>query len=165
MKTDKAFIVATVRASAFALITLIYSSFDAFSGLLWCVYIGFFLTMAFGAKRDELLSYALSLLAGFVWSFGYMKFPGIINGAFAFGSTPSLVIAEFIMTFAVIFVHLKFLMKTPFNKVPAVFAAVATVFASGGTDRIVLCAFSGIIGIAMAVLTQCIIELITNRKL
>ena len=48
---DRAFITALVRGIAFAAITILYLGVPAFDGFLWCVYIGFFLTMAFGVKK------------------------------------------------------------------------------------------------------------------
>lgn len=154
---DKAFITALVRGIAFALITLLYTVIPVLQGFLWCIYIGFFLTMAFGAKKKELPNYICSLLAGYIWSFGYVYGHVALESMFGMPTVASLPISELILTFLLIFVHLKFLGKTWLNKVPAVFAAVATVFAAGGIDNIVLCAVSAIAGIAMAIITEVII--------
>ena len=50
---DRALVTGLVRGAAFAAITLVYSLVGVLGGLLWCVYVGFFLTMAFGAKKNE----------------------------------------------------------------------------------------------------------------
>ena len=161
---DKALVTGLVRGAAFAAITLVYSLVGALGGLLWCVYVGFFLTMAFGAKKNETPNYICSLIMGYVWSLGYVYLPSLIEGVLPIGHIPALVAAEFILTFLVLFIHIKFLMGTKFNKIPAVFAAVATVFASGGTGRIVLCAVSATAGILTAVLTEIIIKAILKDK-
>ena len=51
MDTRSALRTALVRGSAFALVTAAYLLIGGtLGGYLWCVYVGFFLTMAFGAK-------------------------------------------------------------------------------------------------------------------
>lgn len=62
MSTRRAFVTAAVRGVAFSLITAV----PLFQGCLWCVYIGFFLTTAFGVKLPEYPNYLCSLLVGYV---------------------------------------------------------------------------------------------------
>ena len=50
---DRALVASLVRGIAFALITLLFTTVAFFKGFLWCIYIGFSLTMAFGAKKCE----------------------------------------------------------------------------------------------------------------
>ena len=70
----------------------------------------------------------------------------------------ALSLSELVLTFLLIFVHLRFLSRTWLNKVPAVFAAIATVFAAGGIQHLPLCALSAVIGISMAVGTEVLIQ-------
>lgn len=63
---DRALVTAVVRGIAFALITLLFTTVAFFKGFLWCIYIGFSLTMVFGAKNGEYKNYVCSLLAGCV---------------------------------------------------------------------------------------------------
>ena len=154
---DKAFITALVRGIAFAAITILYLGVPAFDGFLWCVYIGFFLTMAFGVKKQEYLNYVCSLLAGYVWAIGYVFGPSLLEASVQIPHIAAMAISELVLTFLLIFIHVKYLHRTVLNKVPAVFAGVATIFASGGIEHTVLCAVSAVIGISMAVITEIII--------
>lgn len=54
---DMALVTAVVRGIAFSLITLLFTTVAFFKGFLWCIYIGFSLTMAFGAKKGEYKNY------------------------------------------------------------------------------------------------------------
>ena len=157
MRMDRAFITALVRGIAFAAITILYLGVPAFDGFLWCVYIGFFLTMAFGVKKQEYLNYVCSLLAGYVWAIGYVFGPGLLEASVQILHIAAMAISELVLTFLLIFIHVKYLHRTVLNKVPAVFAGVATIFASGGIEHTVLCAVSAVIGISMAVITEIII--------
>ena len=154
---DKAFITALVRGIAFAAITILYLGVPAFDGFLWCVYIGFFLTMAFGVKKQEYLNYVCSLLAGYVWAIGYVFGPGLLEASVQIPHIAAMAISELVLTFLLILIHVKYLHRTVLNKVPAVFAGVATIFASGGIEHTALCAVSAVIGISMAVITEIII--------
>ena len=157
MRRDRAIVTAAVRGVAFAAVTFAFISIPMLSGFLWCVYIGFFLTMAFGAKRDEYKNYLCSLLIGYLWAFLYVNAHMFLEGVLGIPSKAAIVLAEFVLTFILLFIHIKLLGNTPFNKIPAVFAAVATIFASGGTENTVYCAVSAAIGITMATLTEMII--------
>ncbi len=157
LKKDRAFVTASVRGIAFALITLVFTAVPFLDGFLWAVYIGFFLTMAFGADKKQLPNYICSLLAGYVWAFGYMYGYRLPEEFFNIPHIAALASAELVLTFLLLYIHIRFLSGTWFNKIPAVFAAVATVFASGSVDSIPLCAVSAATGIAIAVVTEIII--------
>ncbi len=158
MRKNKAFITAAVRGIAFALITLIFTAVPFLNGLLWAVYIGFFLTMAFGADKKQLPNYICSLLSGYIWAFGYMYGYILLEDQLHMPHIAALATAELILTFLLIFVHIRFLSNTWFNKVPAVFAAIATIFVSGSTDNMFFCALSAVTGIAIAVITEIVIN-------
>ena len=161
---DKAFVTDLVRGIAFALITLLYFLIPVANGFLWCTYIGFFLTMAFGARREDLPNYIFSMLAGYVWAIGYVYVPSILESMFKMPHIAAFTFSELILTFLLIFIHIKYLSKTWFNKVPAVFAAVATIFAAGGLEKTAMCAVSAIAGIAMAIITEVIIVSILKKE-
>ena len=154
MTSRRAFVTAAVRGVAFALFTAV----PLFHGYLWCVYIGFFLTMAFGVKLPEYPNYLCSLLVGYVWAFAYVFGHQWLEDWFAMPSLLALSLSELVLTFLLLFVHLRFLSRTWFNKVPAVFAAIATVFAAGGIQYVPLCALSAVIGISMAAGTEVLIQ-------
>lgn len=61
----------------------------------------------------------------------------------------TMTVSESILTFLLLFVHLKFLRNTWLNKIPIVFAGITTVFI-GGIDHIALCGLSTFMGISMA---------------
>lgn len=71
-------------------------------------------------------------------------------------SFAAMTVSELILTFLLLFVHLKFLRNTWLNKIPMVFAGIMTVFI-GGIDHIALSGLSTFMGISMAVLTEIII--------
>lgn len=91
---------------------------------------------------------------GYVWALAYVFGHQWLEAWFAMPSLLALSLSELVLTFLLIFVHLRFLSRTWLNKVPAVFAAVATVFAAGGIQHLPLCALSAVIGISMAVGTK-----------
>ena len=55
MTSRRAFVTAAVRGVAFALVTALFTAVPLFHGYLWCVYIGFFLTMAFGVGKPHFI--------------------------------------------------------------------------------------------------------------
>ena len=61
----------------------------------------------------------------------------------------TMTVSESILTFLLLFVHLKFLRNTWLNKIPIVFAGITTVFI-GGIYHIALCGLSTFTGISMA---------------
>lgn len=61
----------------------------------------------------------------------------------------TMTVSESILTFLLLFVHLKFLRNTWLNKIPIVFAGITTVFI-GGIYHIALCGLSTFMGISMA---------------
>ena len=162
---DMALVTAVVRGIAFSLITLLFTTVAFFKGFLWCIYLGFSLTMAFGAKKGEYKNYVCSLLAGYVWSLAYVFFPSFMEKTFHIPSFTAMTVSELILTFLLLFVHLKFLRNTWLNKIPMVFAGITTVFI-GGIDHIALCGLSTFMGISMAVLTEIIIVFLaaTNKE-
>lgn len=149
MDTRSALRTALVRGTAFALVTAAYLLIGGrLGGFLWCVYVGFFLTMAFGADGRELPRCLCSFLAGYVWAAAYVYLPELLSGLMP--EAAATVASEFVVTAGLLFLHLRFLSRTWLGKVPAVFAAVATVFASGGLQSVPPAAVSGCIGILMA---------------
>ena len=157
---DRALVASLVRGIAFALITLLFTTVAFFKGFLWCIYIGFSLTMAFGAKKCEYKNYVCSLLAGYVWSLAYVFFPSFMEKTIHIPSFAAMTVSELILTFLLLFVHLKFLRNTWLNKIPMVFAGITTVLI-GGIDDIALSGLSTFMGISMAVLTEIIIVFLT----
>ena len=162
---DRALVTAVVPGIAFSLITLLFTTIAFFKGFLWCIYIGFSLTMAFGAKKGEYKNYVCSLLAGYVWLPAYVFFPSFMEKTFHIPSFTAMTVSELILTFLLLFLHLKFLRNTWLNKIPMVFAGITTVFI-GGIDHIALCGLSTFMGISMAVLTEIIIVflVVTNKE-
>ena len=111
MDTRSALRTALVRGSAFALVTAAYLLIGGtLGGYLWCVYVGFFLTMAFGAKGEDLPRYLCSFLAGYVWAAVYVYLPELLGG-FMPGAAAT-VVSEFVVTAGLLFLHLRFLSGT-----------------------------------------------------
>ena len=112
MTSRRAFVTAAVRGVAFALVTALFTAVPLFHGFLWCVYIGFFLTMAFGVKLPEYPNYLCSLLVGYVWALAYIFGHQWLEARFAMPSLLALSLSELVLTFLLIFVHLRFLSRT-----------------------------------------------------
>ena len=131
MDTRSALRTALVRGSAFTLVTAAYLLIGGtLGGYLWCVYVGFFLTMAFGAKGEDLPRYLCSFLAGYVWAAVYVYLPELLGGLMP--GAAATVVSEFVVTAGLLFLHLRFLSGTWLGKIPAVFAAVATAHRARG---------------------------------
>ena len=163
--TAHAAVIAVVRGIAFAAVTLLYLSIPApLSSYLWAVYVGFFLTMALGCRSGRMPAYLLSLCCGFVWAFLYMNLSGWLQALVPLlNPTACTVLAEFILTASLLFLHVRFFSGTVLGTVPAIFAAVAMIFASGTLSAVPWCALSACIGICMAFLTDRIIQLILSK--
>ncbi len=160
MDTGSAARIALVRGTAFALVTGVYLAIGgAATGYLWCVYVGFFLTMAFGANRKELPNYLCSFLCGYGWAALYLYLPGVLM--LLLPGIAAYMLAELVATGSLLFLHLRFLGRTPFNRVPAIFAAVATVYAFGTLSAAVPAGISGCVGILMAIGTGKVIEVLS----
>lgn len=99
MTSRRAFVTAAVRGVAFALVTALFTAVPLFHGYLWCVYIGFFLTMAFGVKLPEYPNYLCSLLVGYVWAFAYVFGHQWLEDWFAMPSLLALSLSELVLTF------------------------------------------------------------------
>lgn len=96
----------------------------------------------------------------YVWSLAYVFFPSFMEKTIHIPSFAAMTVSELILTFLLLFVHLKFLRNTWLNKIPMVFAGITTVFI-GGIDHIALSGLSTFMGISMAVLTEIIIIFLT----
>ena len=157
-------IIAIVRGAAFALITGIYIQIPGpIHSYLWCVYIGFFLTMALGVPKQKYFHCIASLMCGYFWGFLYLNAAGWMSIFSPFSVTVNTVAAEFLLTSALLFIHLRFLSNTPFHIIPAIFAGVASLFAAGGWESAPFCALSIVIGISMAYLTDLIIRYLCRK--
>lgn len=99
MTSRRAFVTAAVRGVAFALVTALFTAVPLFHGFLWCVYIGFFLTMAFGVKLPEYPNYLCSLLVGYVWALAYVFGHQWLEAWFAMPSLLALSLSELVLTF------------------------------------------------------------------
>ncbi len=163
MKTKPAMQIALIRGAAFAMVTAVYLSIGgALPEYLWCVYLGFLVTMAFGAQPNLIPNYLFSFLAGYFWAVVYIIAPDILGELLPDVMASSL--AELLVTGTLLFVHLRFFSETWLNKIPAVFAAVATVFAMGGMQSVPLSALSGCVGILMAIGTQICLGLVQKNS-
>ena len=150
--------IAIVRGLAFALATALYFCLPI-QEYLWCVYVGFFLTMALGTDYKRMPSYICSLIAGYGWAFLYLNAGGWLADILPLEVKVCVVIVEFFLTAGLLFIHLTFFAGGLLGTVPAVFAAVATIFATGqGISAAPACGASVIVGILMAFGTTWVIE-------
>lgn len=156
--------IAIVRGLAFALVTALYFCLPI-QDYLWCVYVGFFLTMALGTDYKRLPSYICSLIIGYGWAFLYLNAGGWLALILPLDVKVCVVIVEFILTAGLLFIHLTFFSGTWLGTVPAVFAAVATIFACGqGMTAAPAAGISVIIGILMGFGTTWIIDKINTKR-
>ena len=156
--------IAVVRGLAFALVTAVYFCLPI-QDYLWCVYVGFFLTMALGTDYKRMPSYICSLLSGYAWAFLYLNAGGWLAMLLPLDVKVCVVIAEFILTAGLLFIHLTFFAGGLLGTVPAIFAAVATIFASGiGMSAAPAASISVIIGILMGFGTTWVIDKANARR-
>ena len=156
--------IAIVRGLAFALVTALYFILPI-QEYLWCVYVGFFLTMALGTDYKRMPSYICSLLSGYGWAFLYLYAGSWLALLLPLPVQVCVVIVEFILTGGLLFIHLTFFAGGLLGTVPAVFAAVATIFASGGgIVAAPACGGSVIIGILMAFGTTWVIDKVNAQR-
>ena len=157
--------IAIVRGLAFALVTALYFILPI-QEYLWCVYVGFFLTMALGTDYKRMPSYICSLIAGYGWAFLYLNAGGWLALILPFEVQVCVIISEFILTAGLLFIHLTFFAGGLLGTVPAVFAAVATIFAtSQGIGAAPACGGSVIAGILMAFGTTWVIDKVNARRI
>jgi len=156
--------IAIVRGLAFAFVTALYLCLPI-EQYLWCVYVGFFLTMALGTDYQKLPSYICSLIAGYGWAFLYLNAGSWLTAVVPVPVNVCIVIVEFILTAGLLFIHLTFFAGGLLSTIPAIFAAIATIFATGqGIGAAPACGFSVIAGILMAFGTTWVIEKVNERK-
>lgn len=156
--------IAVVRGLAFALVTALYFILP-FQEYLWCVYVGFFLTMALGTDYKRMPSYICSLISGYGWAFLYLNAGDWLAMLLPLEVKLCVVIVEFILTGGLLFIHLTFFAGGLFGTVPAVFAAVATIFACGqGMAAAPAAGGSVIMGILMGFGTTWVIDRINAKR-
>ena len=80
LSTTTIVITSLVQGCAFALVTALYLLAGGLFGQhLWCVFVGFFLTMALGTKPEKACNYIFSVFAGYFWAFLYMSMDGWLS--------------------------------------------------------------------------------------
>ena len=156
--------IAVVRGLAFALVTALYFCLPI-QDYLWCVYVGFFLTMALGTDYKRMPSYICSLISGYAWAFLYLNVGGWLALILPLPIQTCVIIVEFILTAGLLFIHLTFFAGGLLGTVPAVFAAIATIFACGqGMAAAPAAGASVIIGILMGFGTTWVIDKVNQRR-
>jgi hypothetical protein len=158
-----ALIIAGINGIAFGAIRVVYSLIQGDLGsFLWCVYAGFLLTVALGLDIKKGPNLVCSLTIGYGWAFLYWESGTWIKKVFLISATMSNAIADTLVTFGLLFLHMAFLKKTWANIIPVIFLTVMTVFATSGLTKILYCALSIIIGMIMAlgiaVITQKMVQ-------
>lgn len=160
-----AHVIATTRGVAFAVIAAIYFILgEVFSENLWCVYLGFLLTMALGTGETgegKIINYLCSFLIGYVYAILFFSIKSVLSGIIP--NLPTVIVSEFLITFVVIFAHLAIFRESKFNVIPMIFAAVTTVFAAGSISKVPYYGLSTIIGILIAFATDRVIRIVMKK--
>lgn len=140
-----------------SIVSGVFVLIPAFHSLIWCFFIGFFVTFAKGASFKNLPNYIASQTAGWVWAIVYFYtvvfFMNYMSGALA------MFLGVYIVTVVLCIIHFGFLSKTWFNVVPMLFPPVASFFAvKEDLQLIPTLAASLIIGMIIAMISHALWE-------
>jgi hypothetical protein len=106
-------------------------------GVLYATFVAFPIYFTGGAKKEEFLNYSLSFVLGVCWGFVFLKaIIYLINKGVPVSVSQGVVVG--VLAFACLAIHLIITGKTWFNKVPAMFGAIALVFSTGGEKLVPL---------------------------
>lgn len=146
-----------VNGIAFALTVLVYQLCPPVTSFQWCVYGGFLLCVALGGNKKKYLNYLCSIIAGYIWAFFYWNLGGWFMAA-GMPKIPALMLGEFICTIGLLYVHLHLLKNTWANVVPYCFLAVASIYATGGTQNTWKCGISVIAGMTLCIIYNIVMD-------
>lgn len=106
-------------------------------GVMYATYIAFPIYFNGGAKKEEFFNYACSSVLGVVWGLIFLQ--GIeFFSSLGLSSALAQAVTVCVVTIICAAIHLILLDKTVFNKLPAIFGAVAATFSTGGTKIVPL---------------------------
>jgi len=100
-------------------------------GVMWATYVALPIYFLSGVKKSEFLNYAVSGVTGVGWGLVYITLTSLLisqgmSDLWANG------LVCFVVTAVCLIIHFILLDKTPLNKVPAIFGAIASTFSTGG---------------------------------
>lgn len=118
-------------------------------GLMWMTFVALPIYFTSGANPKEAPNYICSMLAGLVWGLINIWFTNFLLDA-GLSAVAANAINLLLMTIVSVGIHLAFLSKTWFNKVPMMFGGLAMTFSQGGSNISVI-AITMTCGILIAV--------------
>lgn len=104
-------------------------------GVMYATYIAFPIYFNGGAKKEEFFNYTFSSILGVVWGIIFLKGIEILS-SLGVSSELSQALTVCILTIVCASLHLIILDKTFFNKLPAIFGAIAATFSTGGEKAV-----------------------------
>lgn len=105
---------------------------DAFSSLMWCMFVGYCTTYLFnGADIKQWPKVVANYMVGVLWALAYWYF-FVLLLSFGMRYTLAMFVDVEIITALILFTHIGFLSKTCLNKVAILFPAVFCIFECGG---------------------------------
>jgi hypothetical protein len=102
----------------------------------WMGFVALALYYGTGSKPKDIVALLCSMAAGLVWGKIGFALTGFLIGSLGMGHATAVFACVTLVTTAVMGTHLTFLSKTPLNKVPIVFAALALIFSQGGVNPV-----------------------------
>lgn len=134
-----------------------------FNSILWCMYIGFFITNALGPEFSKLPGFIISQIIGWGWALIYnyavIFLISSMSLPFAMG------VGIFIVTVLLCIIHFGFFYGAKWNFVPMLFPPVASFFAvQSDLTMIPYCAASLIIGCVAAIVSMALWKMVFIEK-
>lgn len=117
-------------------------------GVMWATYVALPIYFLSGVKKSEFLNYSFSYVAGVGWGWVYIAATSLL---LSLGMTVLWAngLVCFVATAVCLIIHFILLDNTPFNKVPAIFGAIASTFSTGG-EKIVPLMITLVLGACLA---------------
>lgn len=103
-------------------------------GVIYCTFVGFALYFLAGAKKEDIPNFMASFVLGVVWGWVYLQMIGLLGNYVPGNIATALTV--FLATTACCVIHFVLTPNTIFNKVPAMFSAIAMMFSTGGANPV-----------------------------
>ncbi|WP_438790297.1 DUF1097 domain-containing protein [Enterococcus sp. DIV0756] len=130
-------------------------------GVMYATYIAFPIYFNGGAKKDEFFNYAFSSILGVLWGIVFLQGIEILS-SLGISSELSQALAVCILTTICASLHLIILDRTFFNKLPAIFGAIAATFSTGGEKAIPLM-ITLFLGVALAYISAYALNILDSE--
>jgi len=121
-------------------------------GVVYGTFVSLPIYFTAGAKKEELMHYSASFVAGVVWGLIFLEaITYLMNLGLGLVATQTLVVGG--LTFVCVAFHFIIAGNTIFNKIPAIFGGIAVTFSTGGKSAVPIM-ITLVLGAALGLLCQ-----------